>query len=61
MSEKNDILKNISSTEDKHGIETLVEQEYTPQGLIVDIIRLLSEKKGEPHQRLDFRPQAYVT
>ena len=63
MSEKDDILKNIGSAEYKHGFETLVEQEFIPKGLNEDInediIRLISEKKGEPQWLLDFRLKAY--
>ena len=55
MSEKDDILKDIGSTEYKHGFETQVEQEFIPKGLNEDIIRLISEKKGEPQWLLDFR------
>ena len=59
MSEKDDILKDIGSTEYKHGFETQVEQEFIPKGLNEDIIRLISEKKGEPQWLLDFRLKAY--
>ena len=59
MSEKDDILKNIGSAEYKHGFETQVEQEFIPKGLNEDIIRLISEKKGEPQWLLDFRLKAY--
>ena len=59
MSEKDDILKNIGSAEYKHGFETRVEQEFIPKGLNEDIIRLISEKKGEPQWLLDFRLKAY--
>ena len=31
MSEKDDILKDIGSTEYKHGFETQVEQEFIPR------------------------------
>ena len=56
---KDDILKNIGSAEYKHGFETQVEQEFIPKGLNEDIIRLISEKKGEPQWLLDFRLKAY--
>ena len=59
MSEKDDILKDIGSAEYKHGFETQVEQEFIPKGLNEDIIRLISEKKGEPQWLLDFRLKAY--
>ena len=59
MSEKDNILKDIGSAEYKHGFETQVEQEFIPKGLNEDIIRLISEKKGEPQWLLDFRLKAY--
>lgn len=36
-----------------------MEQEFIPKGLNEDIIRLISEKKGEPQWLLDFRLKAY--
>ena len=59
MSEKDNILKDIGSAEYKHGFETQVEQEFIPKGLNEDIIRLISEKKGEPQWLLEFRLKAY--
>ena len=43
----------------KYGFVTDVESDVIPRGLSEDIIRLISEKKGEPEFMLDFRLKAY--
>ncbi|MEM9796433.1 MAG: Fe-S cluster assembly protein SufB [Pseudomonadota bacterium] len=43
----------------KHGWNTEIETEYAPKGLNEDIVRLISEKNGEPDWMLDWRLQAY--
>ena len=43
----------------KHGWETDIETEYAPKGLNEDIVRLISEKNGEPEWMTDWRLQAY--
>lgn len=43
----------------KHGFVTDIETEYAPKGLNADIIRFISEKKGEPQWMLDWRLDAY--
>ena len=43
----------------KHGWETEIETEYAPKGLNEDIVRLISEKNGEPEWLLDWRLAAY--
>ena len=43
----------------KHGWETEIETEYAPKGLSEDIVRLISEKNGEPSWLLDWRLEAY--
>ena len=43
----------------KHGWETDIEMEYAPKGLSEDIVRLISEKNGEPEWMLDWRLTAY--
>ena len=44
----------------KYGFVTDVEQELAPKGLNEDIIRFISEKKGEPEWMLDWRLKAYA-
>ena len=43
----------------KHGFITEVESETIRRGLNEDIVRLISEKKGEPEWLLEFRLKAY--
>ena len=43
----------------KYGFVTEVETEFAPKGLNEDIIRKMSEIKGEPEWMLDFRLKAY--
>jgi len=43
----------------KHGWQTEIETEYAPKGLTADIVRLISEKNGEPQWMTDWRLAAY--
>ncbi|MBL8562139.1 MAG: Fe-S cluster assembly protein SufB, partial [Gemmobacter sp.] len=43
----------------KHGWETEIETEYAPKGLNEGIVRLISEKNGEPQWMLDWRLAAF--
>ena len=43
----------------KYGWSTDVEMEYAPKGLTPDIVRLISEKNGEPQWMTDWRLEAY--
>lgn len=43
----------------KYGFVTDIESEVVPPGLSEDVIRLISEKKGEPEWMLDWRLRAY--
>ncbi len=55
-----DTLKTVRELEKyKYGFETRVETEKAPKGLNEDIIRFISEKKGEPEWMLDWRLNAY--
>ena len=44
----------------KHGWETEIETEYAPRGLNEDIVRLISDKNGEPGWMLDWRLAAFA-
>jgi len=57
--EEKDILKEFTGQEYKEGFVTQVEQDYIPKGLNEQIIRMISEKKGEPQWLLDFRLDAF--
>ncbi|MCF1709912.1 Fe-S cluster assembly protein SufB [Tabrizicola sp. J26] len=43
----------------KYGWDTEIETEYAPKGVNEDIVRLISEKNGEPEWMLDWRLAAY--
>jgi len=43
----------------KHGFVTDIEQEFAPKGLNHDIVRFISEKKGEPEWMLGWRLAAF--
>jgi Fe-S cluster assembly protein SufB len=43
----------------KHGFVTDIEEEFAPKGLSEDIVRYISEKKGEPEWLLEWRLRAY--
>lgn len=60
MSENFDnILDDLTHSEYKYGFTTEIETEYIPKGLNEDIVRLISQKKGEPEWMLDFRLRAF--
>ncbi|TDT77687.1 iron-regulated ABC transporter membrane component SufB [Litoreibacter halocynthiae] len=44
----------------KYGWETEIEMDYAPKGLSEDIVRLISEKNGEPEWMLEWRLEAYA-
>ncbi|MBC7158214.1 MAG: SufD family Fe-S cluster assembly protein, partial [Rhodobacteraceae bacterium] len=43
----------------KHGWETDIETDFAPKGLSEDIVRLISEKNGEPEWMTDWRLAAF--
>ena len=43
----------------QHGFVTDIEQEFVPPGLDEDVIRLISQKKGEPEFMTEWRLKAY--
>jgi Fe-S cluster assembly protein SufB len=53
------VLQNLIDQPYKHGFVTEIEAETAPKGLSEDIIRLISQKKGEPEWLLEFRLMAY--
>ena len=54
-----DIIKNISTEEYKHGFESKIENEEFPRGLNEEIIRMISARKEEPEWLLEFRLKAF--
>jgi len=53
------ILSEVTSGDYKYGFVTDIETETIPKGLSEDVIKLISEKKGEPEWMLEFRLKAY--
>ena len=56
----NEILNDVTSNDYKYGFVTDIETDIIPNGLNEDIIRHISEKKGEPGWLLEFRLKAYA-
>jgi Fe-S cluster assembly protein SufB len=52
-------VKKIDVDQYKYGFETAIESVLAPKGLDEDIVRFISEKKGEPQWMLDWRLDAY--
>ena len=51
--------KALESEKYEAGFETEIEQEFAPKGLNEDIVRFISDKKGEPEWLLEWRLAAY--
>ena len=54
-----DILHELETSEYKYGFVTDIETETIGRGLSEEVVRLISEKKGEPEWMLERRLQAY--
>ncbi|WP_439633767.1 Fe-S cluster assembly protein SufB [Glycocaulis sp.] len=52
-------VRRLEADKYKYGFTTEIEQEFAPKGLSEDIVRFISEKKGEPQWMLDWRLDAY--
>ncbi len=52
-------VQNLVNQPYKYGFVTQIESDTIPRGLNEDIVRLISEKKGEPEFMLEFRLRAY--
>ncbi|MGD9866622.1 MAG: Fe-S cluster assembly protein SufB, partial [Hyphomicrobiales bacterium] len=52
-------VKEIDVDKYKYGFETEIETVKAPKGLSEDIVRFISEKKGEPDWMLEWRLGAY--
>ena len=53
--EQDEILNEVTEGEYKYGFVSDVETEMIGKGLNEEVIRLISEKKGEPDWLLEFR------
>lgn len=61
MAEKNEkeILQDLTGEEYKYGFTTDIETEIIEKGLSEEVVRLISEKKGEPEWMTERRLEAY--
>lgn len=59
MSSDSALLEEFSKREYKHGFVTDIESDSLPPGLDEDVVRLISEKKGEPDWLLQWRLKAF--
>jgi Fe-S cluster assembly protein SufB len=48
MSTSTETIEELATREYKYGFVTEVESETIPKGLSEDVVRLISQKKGEP-------------
>ncbi|MDE6461474.1 MAG: Fe-S cluster assembly protein SufB [Muribaculaceae bacterium] len=61
MDQNEELLSDISSESDdyKYGFHSNIDSEIIPAGLSEEVVRLISQKKGEPEWLLDFRLKAF--
>jgi Fe-S cluster assembly protein SufB len=59
MSTATETIEGLVKTEYKYGFVTDVETDSAPPGLNEDIVRFISQKKGEPEFMLEWRLKAY--
>ena len=59
MSTSTETIEQLATREYKYGFVTDVEAETIPKGLNEDVVRLISEKKGEPEWLLEWRLKAF--
>ena len=59
INEEKKLLQDITKKEYKEGFVTDVDQDFISKGLNEDIVRMISERKGEPQWLLDFRLDAF--
>ncbi len=52
------VIQNLVNQPYKHGFRSEIEADLVPKGLNEDIVRIISQKKGEPEWLLEFRLKA---
>ena len=57
--EQDKIISEVTGSDYKYGFYTNIESENIPKGLNEDIVKLISEKKGEPEFMLQWRLKAF--
>ncbi len=59
MKTDNEFVKEVANEKYEYGFSTNVQTDIIKKGLNESVIRLISQKKGEPQWMLDFRLKAY--
>ena len=59
MTDKNAFVRQVAEQKYEYGFTTDVHTEIIEKGINEDVVRLISEKKGEPEWMLDFRLRAF--
>jgi Fe-S cluster assembly protein SufB len=59
MEEQNTFVRSVAEKKYEHGFTTDVQTEIIEKGLNEEVVRLISQKKGEPEWMLDFRLKAF--
>lgn len=54
-----EVIGDVTSGDYKYGFTTDIETDIIPRGLNEDVVRLISQRKGEPQWLLDFRLKAF--
>ena len=54
-----DVLRDVTGSDYKYGFVSDIDSDIIARGLNEDVVRLISEKKGEPDWLLDFRLKAF--
>jgi len=57
--EQDKIIHEVTGQDYKYGFVTEIETETIPKGLSEEVVRTISQKKGEPQWMLDFRLKAF--
>ena len=57
--EKNEFVRQVADQKYEFGFTTNVHTDIIDKGLNEDVVRLISQKKGEPEWLLDFRLKAF--
>ena len=53
------LINDVTSSEYKYGFVTDIDTDIIPKGINEDVVRLISQKKGEPEWLLEFRLKAF--
>ena len=59
MNQSNNFVRQVAEQKYEFGFTTDVHTEIIEKGLNEDVVRLISQKKGEPEWMLDFRLRAF--